>query len=173
MVVISQDHQVELTACSVLKEHIPDLISIFTTCPMKFKRYIIMREKTSLNRRHVASCSALHKTKELHSLLCCLSATNPKNVFRISKLSRLPHLLWLKRFFGLNFSSDVVPFQSKEVGHFLAHGWQYRRMGLVYFVTSSQRFIHARNKDEQREIAFFFTECLILVFFFFTIAAES
>ena len=32
------------------------------------------------------------------------------------------------------FPSYVVPFQSKEVGRFLAHGRQYRRIGLVYFV---------------------------------------
>ena len=35
------------------------------------------------------------------------------------------------------------------------------KMGLVYFVMSSQCFIHVRNKHEQREIAFFFIECLI------------
>ena len=55
------------------------------------------------------------------------------------------------------FPPDVVPFQSKEVvGAFLAHGRQYGRMGLVYFVTSPQCFIHARNKRKHREIALFF-----------------
>ena len=64
------------------------------------------------------------------------------------------------------FPPDVVPFQSKEVvGAFLAHGRQYRRMGLVYFVTSPQCFIHARNKRKHREIALFFTQCLIRVLF--------
>ena len=43
-----------------------------------------------------------------------------------------------------------------KLGAFLAHGRQYSEMGLVYFVTSSQCFIQARNKHEQREIAFSF-----------------
>ena len=39
-------------------------------------------------------------------------------------------------------------------------------MGLVYFVTSSQFFIHARNKHKQRERALsLFTKCLIPVLF--------
>ena len=38
-------------------------------------------------------------------------------------------------------------------------------MGLVYFVTSSQGFIQMQNKPKQREIALFFTECLICVLF--------
>ena len=47
-------------------------------------------------------------------------------------------------------------FKEWKLGAFLAHGRQYRRMGLVYFVVSSQCFIHARNKHKQRERAFFF-----------------
>ena len=43
-----------------------------------------------------------------------------------------------------------------KFGALLAHARQYRRMHLVYFVTSSQGFIRARNKHKQREIAFFF-----------------
>ena len=39
---------------------------------------------------------------------------------------------------------------------FLAHERQYRRMGLVRFVTSSQCFMYARNKLKQGEIALFF-----------------
>ena len=54
---IYQDRQVELSACTVMKERIPHMILIFTKCPMKFKRYIIMREQTSLTRRHVVSYS--------------------------------------------------------------------------------------------------------------------
>ena len=44
-------------------------------------------------------------------------------------------------------------FKVRELGAFLAHGRQYRRMGLVYFVTSYQCSIHARNKHKKR--AFF------------------
>ena len=63
------------------------------------------------------------------------------------------------------FHQMLCPFKARKLGAFLAHERQYRRMGLVYFVTSYQCFIRARNKDKQREIASFFTECLILVLF--------
>lgn len=66
----------------------------------------------------------------------------------------------MKCFWPCIFTSDVVPFQNKEVGAFLAHGRQYRRMGLVNFVMSSQCFNHVQNKRKQRETVFFF-------FFFF------
>ena len=48
-------------------------------------------------------------------------------------------------------------FKVGKMGTFLAHGRQYSRMGLVYFVTSSQGFIHAQNKHKQRETAFFYS----------------
>ena len=86
---------------------------------------------------------------------CRLSAAGPQNFFRISKLSLLHCLLWQKSFWCCIFPSDVVPFQSKGVWALvLAHGRQYRRMGLVYFVTSSQCSIHARTSTKT-EIAFF------------------
>ena len=57
-------------------------------------------------------------------------------------------------------------FKVRKLGPFLAHERQYMRIGLVYFVKSSQGFIHARNKHKQRDIAFcFFPECLIRVLF--------
>jgi len=55
-------------------------------------------------------------------------------------------------------------FKVGKLGVFLAHGLQYRRVGLVYLVTSSQCFIHMRNKHKQRVLSFF-TECLIRVLF--------
>ena len=70
-----------------------------------------------------------------------------------------------KVFWPWIFLQMLCPFKARKLGAFLAHGRQYRRMGLVYFVTSYQCFIRARNKDKQREIASFFTECLILVLF--------
>ena len=39
-------------------------------------------------------------------------------------------------------------FKTRKLGSFLAHGRQYRRMGLVYFVTSSQGFIGPRIKHK-------------------------
>ena len=42
-------------------------------------------------------------------------------------------------------------FKVKKLGAFLAHGRQYRRMGLVYIVTSSQCVIHTLNKHKERE----------------------
>ena len=54
-----------------------------------------------------------------------------------------------KDFWPYIFPSGVVSFQSKKVGRFfLAHGRQFKRMELVYFVTSSQCFIRPRNKHK-------------------------
>ena len=63
-----------------------------------------------------------------------------------------------KTFLALDFSLDVVPFQSKEVGRFSfsAYGRQYRRMGLVYFVTSSQCLISARLRENMSDSCFVF-----------------
>ena len=47
-------------------------------------------------------------------------------------------------------------FKVSKLDAFLAHERQSRRIGLIYFVTSSQGFIHAGSKHKQREIAFFF-----------------
>ena len=61
------------------------------------------------------------------------------------------------KFLAQDFFFGCYTFSKKgSWGLFLAHERQYRRMGLVYFVKSSQGFIHAQNKHKQREIAFFF-----------------
>ena len=37
-------------------------------------------------------------------------------------------------------------FKVRKLGPFLAHGRQYRRVGLIYFLMSSQCFIHMQDK---------------------------
>ena len=64
--------------------------------------------------------------------------------------------LVIKVFGPVFFLRMLYLFKVRKLGAFLAHGREYRRMGLVYFVTSSQCLIHKRNKHKQREIAFFF-----------------
>ena len=79
-----------------------------------------------------------------------------QSFFHINKLSLLPWLLWRKRFLTLNFSFRMLyPFKPRKLGTFLAHGRQSRRMGPVYFVTSSQG----------DKYLFSFTECLVRVLF--------
>ena len=65
------------------------------------------------------------------------SATKPKYFSRINELSLLSCLLWRKSFWPWSFPSDAVPSRARKLGAFLTHGRQYRRMGLVYFVTPS------------------------------------
>ena len=49
-----------------------------------------------------------------------------------------------EKVFGPGFSLHMLYlFKVRTLGAFLAHGRQYRRMGLVYFVTSSQCFPQA------------------------------
>ena len=50
----------------------------------------------------------------------CILKVPPPNFFRLNKLSLLPWLLRRKRFWPWIFPSDVLPFQSKEVGPFFA-----------------------------------------------------
>jgi len=64
------------------------------------------------------------------------------------------------------FLQMLYLFKVTKLGAFLAHGRQYRIVGLLYFVTSSQGFHHAQNKQTEREsFFFFFTGCLIRVLF--------
>ena len=63
----------------------------------------------------------------------------------------------MKKVFGPAFFLQMLYlFKVGKLETFLAHGQQYSRMDLVYFVTSSQGFIHAQNKHKQRQIAFFY-----------------
>lgn len=56
--------------------------------------------------------------------------------------------------FGLVFFLQMLcPFKARNLGPFLTHGWQYSRMGLVYFATLSQGFIRPWNKHKQWTIA--------------------
>ena len=57
-----------------------------------------------------------------------------------------------KSFWSWTFPSDVVPFQSNEVGHFFGPWTEYRRMALAYCDVISG-FIRQRNKHKSWEIA--------------------
>lgn len=87
-----------------------------------------------------------------------LIATDPKSFFRINKLSLHTALFTMtKMSFVPGFIVQMLyPFKTRKLGNFLAHGRSHRRMGLVYFVLSSQCFIHAQNKHKLREMAFLF-----------------
>ena len=87
---------------------------------------------------------------------------NPNFFFHINKLSLLPLLLWQTCFGPGFFLQMLYLFKVRKLGAFLAHGRQYRIVGLLYFVTSSQGFHHAQNKQTERQL-FFFSGCLIRV----------
>jgi len=80
---------------------------------------------------------------------------NPKNLFRINRLSLLPSFFLAKNCLAQDFSFRCCTLkkQGSWAFLFLAHGRQDRRMGLDYFLTSSQGFIRPRNKHKQWELA--------------------
>ena len=89
----------------------------------------------------------------------------PKKIFTKTTFHNCP-VYYSEKVFGPGiFPQMLYPFKTRKLGNFLAHGRSHRRMGLVYFVLSSQCFIHAQNKHKLREIAFLFTECLIRLLF--------
>ena len=80
----------------------------------------------------------------------------PNNFFAKITFHNCP-VYYGEKVYGPGFFPQMLyPFKTRKLGNFLANGRSHRRMGLVYFVTSSQCFIHARNKHKLREIAFFF-----------------
>ena len=80
----------------------------------------------------------------------------PKKIFPKTTFHNCP-VYYGEKVFGHGFFPQMLyPFKTRKLGNFLAHGRSHRRMGLVYFVLSSQCFIHAQNKHKLREIAFLF-----------------
>ena len=50
------------------------------------------------------------------------------------------------------FIQKLYPFKVRKLGISLVHGRQYRRMGLVYFVTSSQDFMRSRKSTNSKRL---------------------
>jgi len=71
-----------------------------------------------------------------------LKCPKPQNFFHFCEKDFGPRL----------FLSMLYPFKARKLGSSSAHGPQYRRIGLVLFVTSSRGFIRPRN-NKQWEIA--------------------
>ena len=87
----------------------------------------------------------------------------PQIFFHINKVSLLRGLLWQKRFWPLIFSSDAVPFQSKEVGRFFGPWTTMQENGSSLLCGIISGF-HSRVKQTQTETVFF-TGCLIRALF--------
>ena len=99
-------------------------------------------------------------------LLNALSATNPP-IFFLHVNELLPRSPWWKRFWPWIFHLDVVPFQSKEVGHYFGPWTTIQEW--VYFTLwrhLSVSFMCKTNKNKERCCSFLFLQNAWFVYHF-------
>ena len=94
----------------------------------------------------------MHKEEDFYYFYSIIKVPlSPPNFFHIN-FSYCPDYFGEKVFGARFFLRMLYLLKVRKLGAFLTHERQYRGMGLVYFVTSSHGFIHARNKHKTRKV---------------------